>query len=443
MGASLVDRIKNKLSFSKNKGKTITGEPADDIIVYNTSSTVKEEKEKRVVFTFGRFNPPTTGHEKLINKVKEVAANQGADHKIFASQSHDSDKNPLPYHEKVKFMKKMYPDTDIHTGTDLKNVFDIAHHLQAKKVTHATFVVGGDRVNEFHNQLSKYNKNPEDSDFDPKKHFHIPHLSVISAGHRDPDAESITGMSASKLRAHATSGNFNEFKKGVSNPKHAEELYNSLRHHMGVNEGYSELNTTGVRSPAEINTIRTDKLHNKIQNQLNQKKQQQIKNSEKEDKQGVTIANKYKTRDVKLPSDMQQNPYEEYHYNIRMNRDQLAPGKKQADLGTDDNLKSVDKNNQMKRRQAMKRFRAFSAEGMDGDVAYSEKPSSFGQLQTVATTNPVPTIRKKYKKPVNELFGDPVPENGNGSPNYPSGEVKITEFSTKLEKKDKNVKTRR
>lgn len=441
MVVSLVDRIKNKLSFSKNKGKTLTGEPADEIVIFN--NTMKEEKEKRVVFTFGRFNPPTTGHEKLINKVKEVASNQGADHKIFASQSQDQNKNPLPYNEKVNFMKKMYPDTNIHTGNEIKNVFDVAHHLHAKKVTHATLVVGSDRVNEFHNALSKYNKNPEDSDFDPKKHFYIPHLSVISAGHRDPDAQDVTGMSASKLRDHAASGNFNEFKKGVSKPEHAKELYDTLRHHMGINEDYEGLNTTGVRTSAELNSMKTDKLHNKIQNQLNQKKQKEIKKSEQEDKKGIAIANKYKTRDIKLPSDMTQHPYEDYNYNIRMNRDELAPGKKQADLGTDDNLKLLDKNNQMKRRQAMKRFRAFTLEGIDGDIAFSDKPSAFGQLQTPATTAPVPTARKKDKKSVNELFGDPVPEEGNGSPNYPSGEVKITELSTKSEKKDKNVKLRR
>ena len=239
MSASLVDKITNKLEFSKRNGIAITGNPADEIIVHGASGVnkvVKEEKEKRAVFTFGRFNPPTTGHQKLIDAVKNTAKKQGGEHHIFASHSQDKAKNPLGFDEKVGFMKKMYPKTNINSSHTVRTVLDAAKSLQARGVTHGTLVVGSDRVDEFHNLLSKYNKHPSDPDYDPKKHFHIPHLSVVSAGQRDPDAEGVEGMSASKMRGHATAGNFEEFSKGVSNQAHAKPMYDTLRTRMGIKE---------------------------------------------------------------------------------------------------------------------------------------------------------------------------------------------------------------
>ena len=177
---SLVDKIKNKLDFSKRNNKTMTGGKADEVIVHSASgvnSIVKEEKEKHATFTFGRFNPPTTGHQKLVDAVKKHAEATGGEHHIFASHSQDKAKNPLSFDEKVGFMKKMFPKTNVHSSHTVKNVLDAAKHLQAKGVTHGTLVVGSDRVDEFHNLLSKYNKNPSDADYDPKKHFHIPLLS--------------------------------------------------------------------------------------------------------------------------------------------------------------------------------------------------------------------------------------------------------------------------
>lgn len=239
MSASLVDKITNKLDFSKRNGIAVTGNPADEIIVHGASGVnkvVKEEKEKRAVFTFGRFNPPTTGHQKLIDAVKNTAKKQGGEHHIFASHTQDKTKNPLGFDEKVGFMKKMYPKTNINSSNTVRNVLDAAKSLQARGVTHGTLVVGSDRVDEFHNLLSKYNKHPSDPAYDPKKHFHIPHLSVVSAGQRDPDAEGVEGMSASKMRGHATAGNFKEFSKGVPNQTHAKPMYDVVRNRMGIKE---------------------------------------------------------------------------------------------------------------------------------------------------------------------------------------------------------------
>jgi hypothetical protein len=321
---NLVDKIKNKLDFSKRNGITATGEPADEIVVFGASgvnSVVKEEKEKHAVFTFGRFNPPTTGHQKLIDAVKNTAETQGAEHHIFASHSQDKAKNPLGYDEKVGFMKKMYPKTNIHSSHTVKNVLDAAKHLQARGVTHGTLVVGSDRVDEFHNLLSKYNKHPSDPDYDPKKHFHIPHLNVVSAGHRDPDAEGVEGMSASKLRAHASSGNFKEFSKGVPNPSQAKPLYDTLRNRMGIKEELeltleqqmrSRLNPTD--NPVARASHKLDVADAKNQKSLDAHRNASIIASRKEDQYGKNISKKasYNPKPTEgLSADLTSHPYEE------------------------------------------------------------------------------------------------------------------------------------
>ena len=342
MSASLVDKITNKLDFSKRNGTAITGNPADEIIVHGASGinkVVKEEKEKRAVFTFGRFNPPTTGHQKLIDAVKNTAKKQGGEHHIFASHTQDKTKNPLGFDEKVGFMKKMYPKTNINSSHAVRNILDAAKSLQARGVTHGTLVVGSDRVDEFHNLLSKYNKHPSDPDYDPKKHFHIPHLSVVSAGQRDPDAEGVEGMSASKMRGHATAGNFKEFSKGVPNQTHAKPMYDVVRNRMGIKEELT--------------------LEQQIRNRI-------------------------------IPTPFQ--------------RDELAPGNKPVDIGMDKDLEPQDTNKQLKRRKSMKLFKAY-VEGIDGEgVAGSEKPGIPAPVTTALPSNRLPSKRSltsvKQKHPI-------------------------------------------
>jgi hypothetical protein len=390
MSTSLVDKIKNKLDFSKRNNTTMTGEPADEIIVHGASGVnkvVKEEKEKHAVFTFGRFNPPTTGHQKLIDAVKSTAEKHGGEHHIFASHSQDKAKNPLGYDEKVGFMKKMYPKTNIHSSHSVKNVLDAAKSLQARGVTHGTLVVGSDRVDEFHNLLSKYNKHPSDPAYDPKKHFHIPHLSVVSAGQRDPDAEGVEGMSASKMRGHATSGNFKEFSKGVSNPSQAKPMYDTLRARMGIKE---------EMTLEQIIRGRLDPDASDFQKQLDMKKKKTVQASNKEDKEGASIAKRYKTTDTRLPSDMTDHPYEETRHVIPMDRD---TGDKPVDIGIDKDLEAKDTSKQLKRRKAMKLFRSF-VEGSDGDAYGEQKPSAFAgsQLSTPVVSTPLQSVKASKQK---------------------------------------------
>lgn len=182
-----------------------------------------EEKPQsdHAVFTFGRFNPPTTGHKKLVDKVVDHAWKQKADNYVFASHSHDAKKNPLSHSQKIKFMKKFFPHANVHSGEGIKTALDVMNHLHKKGYKKVTMMVGDDRQQEFHNLLQKYK--PEGL-----------HVEVKSAGQRDPDAEGVEGMSASKMRDHATKKNFSEFAKGVPNVSHAKELYHAVRKGMNL-----------------------------------------------------------------------------------------------------------------------------------------------------------------------------------------------------------------
>ena len=192
-----------------------------------------ELKRKEVVFTFGRFNPPTTGHEKLMNKIASVAI--GSNYRIYASHSNDDKKNPLEYDEKIKVMRKMFPKhgRNIIHDSRIKNVFDIATSLYDQGFTRIVMVVGSDRVSEFSKLLNKYVGVSGRHGF-----YKFPDgIEVVSAGERDPDAEGVTGMSASKMRAAAVEGDFKSFSMGL--PRSYGDgmtLFNLLRKRMGLKE---------------------------------------------------------------------------------------------------------------------------------------------------------------------------------------------------------------
>jgi shikimate kinase/phosphopantetheine adenylyltransferase len=208
-----------------------------------------EEKSKSVVFTFGRFNPPTTGHEKLLIKVASIAT--GNNYKIFASQSSDPKKNPLDYKEKVMLMRKIFPKhgRNIVYDKKIKNAIDALVYLYNAGYTKATMVVGADRISDFKTLLNKYNGVKARHGF-----YEFPDgISIVSAGERDPDADDVSGMSASKMRAAATAGDFQSFATGL--PKSFGDklaVFNLLRKRMGLKEmtnfrKHIELKTTNIR----------------------------------------------------------------------------------------------------------------------------------------------------------------------------------------------------
>ena len=195
---------------------------------------ISENKEVHHVMAFGRMSPPTTGHEVLVNKVKEVAKSVGGSHSVVLSHTQDKDKNPLSSADKLKHAKRFFPDTNLSTSSKESPTFlSHAAELHKKGVTHLHMVAGSDRVEEYKKKLAQYNGTHEGALFNFKK------ITVHSAGQRDPDAEGTAGMSASKMRGHASTGNFKEFKKGI--PKHvpehhAKEMFSDVRKGMQIKE---------------------------------------------------------------------------------------------------------------------------------------------------------------------------------------------------------------
>ena len=186
-----------------------------------------------VVFTFGRFNPPTTGHEKLINKVKSVAGSN--DYKIFPSHTQNQNKDPLPHSLKIAYMRKMFPRhaRNIIADKNAMTAMNIATSLYNQGYSELTMVVGSDRVKEFERLLNTYNN------VSGKRHgfYNFKTIKVVSAGDRDPDAEGVSGMSASKMRQAAVDGKVQDFEQGLpSGFKDGRKLYRDVRKHMGIRE---------------------------------------------------------------------------------------------------------------------------------------------------------------------------------------------------------------
>jgi len=191
------------------------------------------EAKGDVTIVFGRFNPPTSGHEKLFETLKKVS--KGGMYRIYASKSEDSKKNPLPFRDKVKFLRKMFPKhaRNIMADTDTRTVIDVARKLYDQGFTKMTLVAGSDRVKEFEILLNKYNGVEARHGF----YQFEGKIKVISAGERDPDSDDVSGMSASKLRVAAADNDLELFSKGMPKSyKDSKELFNAVRKGMGLKE---------------------------------------------------------------------------------------------------------------------------------------------------------------------------------------------------------------
>ena len=187
----------------------------------------KETQTETLTVVFGRFNPPTVGHEKLLSAAKKASA--GEDYKVYPSRTQDAKKNPLDVDLKVSFMKKMFPDYEenIINDPDMRNIFDVLIAANEEGYTSVNIVVGSDRQAEFENLAQKYNGQLYEFDL----------IRVISAGVRDADAEGVEGMSASKMRKAVMDDDFESFRRGT--PKtlddgDAQSLFDAVRQGMKV-----------------------------------------------------------------------------------------------------------------------------------------------------------------------------------------------------------------
>jgi len=187
---------------------------------------INEARRKSIAFTFGRFNPPTSGHEKLIKKVASVRADT---FKIYLSRSNDPKKNPLSPRTKLTHMKMMFPRYSRNIEINNTNmILDIASKLHRQGFTEIFMVVGSDRVREFETILNKYNDVRSRHGY-----YNFANINVLSAGERDPDSEGVSGMSASKMRDAATKDDYNTFKKGVpTGYRNADDLFKDVRKGM-------------------------------------------------------------------------------------------------------------------------------------------------------------------------------------------------------------------
>ena len=208
-------KVKQKPEESKERETKQTEEGGDELD--NATLTV----------AFGRFNPPTVGHGKLLSAAKK--ASEGGDLKIYPSRTQDSKKNPLDPDMKISYMKKMFPDygENIVNDDEMKSIFNVLVTASEDGYDDVNIIVGSDRQAEFENLATKYNG----------ELYSFNQIRVISAGIRDADAEGVEGMSASKMRKAVVDGDFDAFRRGT--PKELDDgdtqaLFDAVRSGMKI-----------------------------------------------------------------------------------------------------------------------------------------------------------------------------------------------------------------
>ena len=226
-GKLVAKTVSGRLKFFGNRalGKKI--EP--QTLTKPKTETPKPEKskeKKQLTVGFGRFNPPTIGHEKLMNSISKTAG-KGGEYKIYPSRSQDSTKNPLNPTDKVEYMRKAFPDhaKSIVDDDKTRTIFDVLKSAYGKGYSTVNVVVGSDRVKEFENLANKYNG----------QLYNFDKINVVSAGERSADSKGVEGMSASKLRKAAMDGDFKTFRSGISkalDDKSAKNLFNTVQKSM-------------------------------------------------------------------------------------------------------------------------------------------------------------------------------------------------------------------
>ena len=188
-------------------------------------SLLKEAKAKSAVMVFGRFNPPTIGHGKLLESAGNIARRFNAELYVYGSQSQDSKKNPLSNQQKMNFMKEMFPKykNSIQADPNIRSAIDAAVKLNEGN-DQLVMVVGSDRVADFKKLLEQYNGRKAKHGY-----YEYDSIKIVSAGERDPDAEGVTGMSASKMRKAASENDIDSFRNGVPSNMSEQSMMRMLK----------------------------------------------------------------------------------------------------------------------------------------------------------------------------------------------------------------------
>ena len=188
---------------------------------------------KKIVLAFGRMNPPTFGHEKLVQKGEAEAQKAGASFRLYLSHSQGK-KDPLSYDEKVKFARLAFGKSVTYSAA--RNIVEILKEINKEGYTDVIYIAGSDRIKEFNTFLKRYNK----------KEYNFNSITIVSAGERDPDAEGVEGISASKMREFVKQGNKPQFRQGA--PKRLSQsqknlLFNAVKKAMGEETMSKDINT--------------------------------------------------------------------------------------------------------------------------------------------------------------------------------------------------------
>jgi hypothetical protein len=179
------------------------------------------ESPATAVMAFGRMNPPTIGHKKLVDKIKSLPG----DPYVFLSQSQKPKTDPLAFQDKLRYAKFFFPDITIG-NPEVRTIIQALQKINSLGYKNLIYVAGSDRVQAFEEMINKYNG----------VEYNFDNIQIVSAGERDPDADGAEGMSASKMRAAALAGDLESFKQGVPNPEIADEMFAAVRQGMGVKD---------------------------------------------------------------------------------------------------------------------------------------------------------------------------------------------------------------
>lgn len=194
---------------------------------------LSELPNKSLIFAFGRFNPPTVGHELLISKVEALSKKTSIPYRIYTTATQDKKSNPLSQKDKIKYMEKSFRNAHIYAAKG--NIIQLLQSFEKEGIKEIHLVVGSDRTKEFESLLNKYNG----------RDYKFSKIEIHSAGERDPDSDDADGMSASKMRSAASNGDYKSFEKGVTKKLtdvDIKKMYNDVRKGLGLKTESFEIN---------------------------------------------------------------------------------------------------------------------------------------------------------------------------------------------------------
>jgi len=269
---------------------------------------LEAQPKKTAVVAWGRMNPPTIGHQKVIDVVNQHAQKFMGDPILFLTKTQKPKTDPLSFAEKLHFAQEMF-NVPVDKNTSVKTIIQMFQHLQGKGYDNVILVAGSDRVQQYQDLINKYNNKPDTKGEVP---FTFANAKVVSSGERDPDAEGVQGMSASKLRQFAADDDFTSFAQGVSgNETLAKQMFARVRNGMGLE--VNEIMGFATKTPkrATIKVKKRPPEEDSLQDKLKKRRAMAAKGNpnafntgalsvKKEEAAGVGIITKQNTtKDVK------------------------------------------------------------------------------------------------------------------------------------------------